>query len=83
MNDSFWQDQNAWWISAMSRGLQTEADWDEANCRLWCLSRLGALGKVSVHDRADLIQTVLLRLQKPGFRKRLSELTRLRITSMR
>jgi len=74
---TFWVDHNAWWRCAAQRmadGTATNEDWDEANRRLWCLTRWVPGGKdLRAHDREDLVQTVFLGLQQPGLLRRLAE----------
>jgi len=78
---SFWQQNNKWWTEAAPQLIATGADgqrlakteWDEANRRLWCLSyRVLDSDSLRSHDRADLVQDVLLKLQDPALLTKLS-----------
>lgn len=77
MEESFWQEQNGWWKSAGSRisaGTAGTEDWEAASLRLWSLSFSIPEGKaLRVHDRQDLVQTTLVRLQDQNLLKRLEE----------
>ena len=78
MAKKFWTEQNSWWRAATRRMAAKEAkpeDWDEANRRLWCLTyRRDATHRLGAHDKDDLIQTVLLRLQEQKLINRLAGL---------
>src|SRR5205814_815746 len=72
MKDSFWRQNNKWWTEAARQMICTGPDgqrlatpeWDEANRRLWCLSyRVLDSYCLRAHDRADLVQDILLKLQ--------------------
>src|SRR5438309_671996 len=71
MQHSFWQQNNHWWTYAAHQMLVIgrdgeqlgNAEWEEANRRLWCLSfRVLDSESLRAHDRADLIQEMLLKL---------------------
>jgi len=81
MNQSFWLRNNQWWKRASRQMMCTGLDgqrlatdvWDEANRRLWCLSyRLAAADCMDAHDRADLVQGILLKLQDPVLLRKLT-----------
>ena len=77
MQDSFSRNNNGWWKRAaqrMASGTASDQDWEEANRRLWCLSRTFREGEnLGSHDRQDLVQTVFLRLQVQEVVTRLTE----------
>lgn len=78
MRDPFWPTNNAWWKSAVQfigNGVAAAEIWEEADRRLWCLSRRFLEGeKLQAQDRQDLVQTILLQLHEPQLLKRLLQI---------
>src|SRR5437879_4175886 len=74
MNQHFWMGNNHWWARAARQLMCTGFDgqrlatseWEEATRKLWRLSyRVIEIDCLRAHDRADLIQEILLKLQDP------------------
>lgn len=83
-HQGFYRQQNEWWREAARQMMATGLDgrrradeWAEANRRLWCLSLKAEPDRqvLRAHDRADLVQAMLLRLlQCPELLTRLSDM---------
>jgi hypothetical protein len=79
--ESFWRRQDEWWSKAarrlMARGRDGQRvathEWKEARRRLWRLSyRVADKEFLGIHDRADLVQEILLELlQDPRLLRKL------------